>query len=97
VTFDERCDVLEFDQDEFSEVLLSDEEDEDPSEEVDPSWDEHPPESPAMSDTAESVIGSLLDEEVRGPGTTHTTFDYEPPANHADEGEHIQGKRVFDC
>lgn len=91
VTFDERCDVLEFDQDEPSEELLSDE---DPNDEADPSWDEPPQESPAMSDTVESVVESLLAEEVCGPGTVYTTFDYEPP-EHKDE--HIQGWRSFDC
>lgn len=88
VTFDERCDVLEFDQDEPSEVLISDEEDGDPNDEA---WDEYPQESPAMSDTVESVVESLLAEEVRGPGTVHTTFDYDPPEHHVIEGEHIQG------
>lgn len=91
MTFDERCDVLEFDQDEPSEELLSDE---DPNDEADPSWDEPPQESPAMSDTVESVVESLLAEEVCGPGTVYTTFDYEPP-EHKDE--HIQGWRSFDC
>jgi hypothetical protein len=96
VTFDERCDVLEFDQDEPSEELLSDEEDEGPNNEADPSWDEYPQESPAMSDTVESVVESLLAEEVCGPGTVHTTFHYEPPACHVNQDEHIQGRRTFD-
>ena len=90
VTFDERCDVLEFDQDEPSEELLSDEEDEYPDDEADPSWDEHPQESTVMSDTVERVVESLLVEEVCGPGTVHTTFDYEPP----EHVEHIQGGRT---
>lgn len=101
VTFDERCDVLEFDRDELSDALLTDEEDEDPNgeatDEADNSWDEHPPESPAMCDAVESVVESLLAEEVRGPGTVYTTFDYEPPEDHVNEGEDIQGRRAFDC
>ena len=88
--------MLEFDQEEPSEVLLSDEEDGDTNDEVDPSWDEYPPESPAMSDTVESVVESLLAEEVCGPGTIYTTFDYQPPEHHVNEGEHIQGRRSFD-
>lgn len=94
VTFDERCDVLEFDQDDPSEELLSDEEDEDPSDEADPSWDEYPEASPVMSDTVESVVESLLAEEVCGPGTVHTTFHYEPPEPHVIQDEHIQGRRT---
>jgi hypothetical protein len=97
VTFDERCDVLEFDQDEPSDVLLSDEEDQDPNDEADPSWDEYPQESPVVSDTVESVVESLLAEEVRAPGTVHTTFDYEPPEHHVNEGEYNQGGRASDC
>lgn len=97
VTFDERCDVLEFEQDELTDVLLTDEEDEDPNDEGDHSWDEYAPESPAMSDAVESVVESLLAEEVRGPGTVHTTFHYEPAENHVSEGEDIQGRRAFDC
>lgn len=97
MTFDERCDVLEFDQDEPSDILLTDEEDEDPNDETDHSWDEYPPESPAMCDAVESVVESLLAEEIHRPGTVHTTFDYEPAENHVNEGEDIQGRRAFDC
>lgn len=95
MTFHERCDVLEFERDEPSDVLLSDEDDEDPDDEADP-WDEYLPESPAISETVESVVESLLAEEDYGPGTTHTTFDYEPPEDHIKEGEHIQGRRASD-
>lgn len=97
MTFDERCDVLEFDRDEPSDIILSDEEYEDSNDEADPSWDEYPQESPAMSDTVESVVVSLLAEEVCGPGTAHTTFDYEPPEHHVDEDEYIQGRTTSNC
>ena len=77
VTFDERCDVLEFDQDEVSdEAMELDDDDED---------DYGPPEppSPAISASTDSSLTSYMNEQdppspgVLHQGTTHTVLSQE--------------------